>query len=322
LVDLALGTVGRAISQNRDPVLAQKTAASISNTFRQHSDALRHARQCLELDRSNAECELFAAGALDGLGQASEAEAFYLKAIELWPHQWLFYNRLGSFYFRHARYADAEKMFRSTVQTAPWNPVGYTNLAGLFLSGGRFGEAAELLETSNRLRPTGAGLSNLGTSYFYLRRYSEAAAAYEKSVQLEPNRHEWWRNLGDAYAETAQTAPKAEGCYQRALALIEEENQKLENPPRENLAAEAVYRAKLHDAAGTRRALAAAHIAPNEPALCFRKAVALELIGDRNGALQAGEEALHAGFSRTEFERAPEMQQLLRDPKYIQLKKN
>ena len=62
--------------------------------------------------------------------------------------------------FQNARenyYAESERMFHMAIETAPWNTMGYNNLAGVYLYDKRFRAAVDLLKTANRLRATATG---------------------------------------------------------------------------------------------------------------------------------------------------------------------
>jgi serine/threonine-protein kinase len=317
LIDLANRSVERAVVLNGNGVMPHLAAASLANTFRKHQQAIDESQRCLALDPAQADCLLFLAGAEDGLGRLDEAEKAYRNAIDLRPHNWLAYNRLGSFYYRHARYPEAETMFRTTIESARWNTAGYNNLAAVYLSTKRYAEAAALLKTSNGMVPNGPGLSNLGTCYFFLGRYAESAAEYEKATRLEPRRHEWWRNLGDAYAQIPESKEKAPECYRKARDLAIEQNQTA--PSRDGLVFEAVYRAKLADRGGALHALEQARITNADPPLRYREAVVKELTGDRAGALKALQEALGAGFDQSQVEQTPELAGLRADPRYLKM---
>jgi len=68
------------------------------------------------------------------------------------------------------------------------------------------------------LQPTADAQSNLGVAFYYLGLYSEAAKAMEKAVQMDPNRHDFAADLGDAYRQMGQR-DKATAAYETAIKL-------------------------------------------------------------------------------------------------------
>jgi hypothetical protein len=123
--------------------------------------------------------------------------------------------------------------------------------------------------------------------------------------------------LGDAYAKIEGAGSKSGQAYRRALELIVEQQRSA--PSRDDQATEALYRAKLGDRAGARRALEQARITKSEAALRFREARVLELAGDRDGAMEALRDAVSGGFSKNQIELAPELEGVRNDPRYSKL---
>lgn len=63
---------------------------------------------------------------------------------------------------------------------------------------GRYGDAIEILDRSIAARPTVLAYTNLGTAYFGLRRFEEAARTYEEGLKVDAKNWRLWGNLGDA----------------------------------------------------------------------------------------------------------------------------
>ena len=61
------------------------------------------------------------------LGNATQAEATYRRAIKLRPRYWASYNWLGVFYYQRAQYREAAEMFEQVVALAPDNVRGLYN---------------------------------------------------------------------------------------------------------------------------------------------------------------------------------------------------
>jgi Flp pilus assembly protein TadD len=68
-----------------------------------------------------------------------------------------------------------------------------------------------------KLSPISSTYSNLGTSYFFLKQYSNAVEMFEKAVAVNPNDTDMMVNLADAYRGSGQQ-DKARTTYQQAIA--------------------------------------------------------------------------------------------------------
>src|SRR4029077_5300949 len=164
-----------------------------------YEKALEEYRRGVELEPTNDAAHGGLAYAYEQLNQLDDAEKTFRQAIAVRPNYWATYNWLGLFYQRHARYEDAVAMYLQVVSLAPDSFTGYYNLGGVRILQGKYSEAIPLLERSLASRKTTEATSNLGTAYFQLRRYTDAAAAFEQSTQLDPQNYLIWGNLGDAY---------------------------------------------------------------------------------------------------------------------------
>lgn len=86
--------------------------------------------------------------------ELSEKEAYYIRALDLWPQYPQAHNNLGDVYERQGRYDEAIKEYEIASTLAPDAPYPY------------FG---------------------LGDVYFKLGRYEQAVVNYEKGLRIEPD---------------------------------------------------------------------------------------------------------------------------------------
>jgi tetratricopeptide (TPR) repeat protein len=184
---------------------------------------------------------------------------------------------------------------------------------------GRYAEAEQALRASLALRPNTAGFSNLATLLFMAGRYSDAAAALDEAVRLNPDDYRLWYNLGAARHWAGGRAEGARQAYAQAVALAERQ---LEVNPRD-----APLLAKLADCyamlgrpePARRRAEEALRAEPDNPGVLFRAGTAFEQLGDRPRALALLASAMQHGYSRSELERAPGLEDLRSDPRFGKL---
>jgi len=257
------------------------------------------------------------ANTYDELGDPLRAEATFQRAIRANSGYWGGYNNLGRFYLRHGQLDEAVQQFRSATALAPDNPRAHSNLGGLYLMLGRHADAQAALQRAYDLQPTAAICSNLGTAALALDQIARAVALFEQAVQLAQNDHRYRRNLGDAYARAGRL-PDARAAWTMAADLAERGLKGDGSPTPDQWATAALYRAKLQEAERARRWLASARrlARADEPGVQLKIAQALELIGDRRGALDTLARARGAGLAAAEIEQSAELAALRRDPRY------
>jgi tetratricopeptide (TPR) repeat protein/predicted Ser/Thr protein kinase len=284
-----------------------------------YEKAVDEYRRAADLEPTNDNAYGGIARAYEQLGQLDAAEKTFKQAIAARPNYWAPYNWLGIFYQRHARYDDAIAMYSHVVSLAPDSFTGYYNLGGLRILQGKYAEAIPLLQRSLEIRKTADATSNLGTAYFQLHRYADAAATFEQSTQLDPQNYVFWGNLGDAYYWAPGRRAEAAAAYAKGIALGE---QKLGVNPRDAqvLSSLGMY----HAMRGERKAAmdntdAALHLNAKSPDLLFNAGIVYQQLGDAQHALDALEKAVAAGISPAALRDTPNFEGLRANPRYLKL---
>ena len=176
-----------------------------------------------------------------------------------------------------------------------------------------------MFERSVALRPTGDGFSNLGTAYFFQRKFIESARAYEEAVKLDEKDWIVWGNLADGYHWAPGMQDQAASAYRKALSLGK---QQLQVNARDAtvLGYMAYYHAMLGERAEAqsceREALA---VAPRDPELLFNLALAHNQLGETERALEWLTKALAAGYSRATVRDTPLLDNLRTTPGFQKL---
>ena len=117
------------------------------------------------------------------------------------------------------KYGDAETALRSYLVTKPESPEALY-LLGYVLH--RENRPTDSLETytkaATRHTPTGDDLKIVGLNYVLLNDYSNAIHWLEKAVELDPKNHEAWYFLGRTYY-TRSRLSEAKAAFQKVLQL-------------------------------------------------------------------------------------------------------
>ena len=106
----------------------------------------------------------------------------------------------------------------------------------MYVAQGKYAEALDSLNKSIELRPNLEAFNNLGNAYFQLRRFSDAADAFQRGINLDDDDWLLWGNLGDLSSSGVEGATrKRSQLMRKAIALGQK---KLEvNPKDSNLLA-------------------------------------------------------------------------------------
>jgi TolB-like protein/Tfp pilus assembly protein PilF len=246
---------------------------------------------------------------LEAGGKTTEAERSYQRAITAQSRYAAAHLAYGNFLFSHGRAAEAIPFYERATQLTPDNPSAFSNLGGAHLQMGDFEKAAAAFARSLALEPRRASYSNIGTVRYYLGQYDEAAELYRKAIELAPADHRLWGNLADA--QLFGTHPdEATQSYRRALELAEGEL--AVNPKHAvNQAQAAYYAARLGEKDRARRSIAAA-LAEGEDEYQAQYYVALaELrLGDRSMAVAHARMARKLGYPGNLMRVAPELEEI------------
>ena len=275
--------------------------------------------RALQFEPTNDDAYRGLARAYERLGKLSQAEKIYRQAIELRPHYWATYSWLGAFYFSRTRYHEAGEMFSKVISLAPDSFRGYYNLGGTNIAEGRYDDAIANLEHSISIRPTSTAYSNLGTAYFYVRRFDDSARSITQSLKLNDKDHVVWMNLGDAYAWIPGKSAEAAEAYTKCISLA---NDELKIDPRDHtaLGVRAICFAMTNDRKAALADLrSVASLSSKDAELCFDAALVYNHFGETEHTLQWLEKAVAAGYSRTLARDTPVFDSLRAHPRFQKL---
>jgi tetratricopeptide (TPR) repeat protein len=291
-----------------------------TNTGR-YDDAIRQFQQALASEPSD-DAVRGLAFAFEKTGRFAEAENTFRDAIKLRPTYWANYNQLGAFYWRQGRYDEAARVFHQVIQFAPENYRGYNNLAGVYIMQGKYADAIPLLERCVAIRPNPSGFANLGSAYFFLRRFDESVRAFSQAVELNAKDFELRGNLADAQYWAPNQRPAALESYRQAIQLAEPRLQV--NPKDTNvLLSVAQYHGMLGEKQLALDYLARAQAAdPKARDLPRNAAIIYAQFGDRAQTLDQLEKFFAGGGSPVYVRSWPNFDSLNSDPRYQQLIKS
>jgi serine/threonine protein kinase/tetratricopeptide (TPR) repeat protein/TolB-like protein len=284
-----------------------------------YEDAVAQFESAVATEPTNDDAYRGLADAYERLGKPEDAEKTYRRAIALRPHYWAGYSRLGAFYYRQARYAEAASMFSQVVALTPDSIWGYFDLGATYNSQGRYADAIGVLQRSIAIRPTAGSYTNLGTAFFYLHRYDDAAGAYEQAVKLGESDYILWWNLADGYYWAPGKRAQALEAYRQAISLA---IKKLRVDPRDAYALGVL--AYCHAMLGERKPAldylqAGLKLAPKDSEMRFKAALVYNQFADTSHSLSWLKSALASGLSVAVARDTPNFDSLRSDPRFQEL---
>lgn len=292
----------------------------LENGAGNYEKAVDEFTRAIQLDPSSDAAYTGMASAYERLGKLNDAEKTYQQVINLRPRYWKGYNQLGSFYFRQAQYDKCAAMFQKVAELTPDSFRGYANLGAVYLADGKYNEAIQPLNESLRIRATAATYSNLGTAYFHLRKFAEAAKTYAEAARLGDRDYQIWGNLGEAqyFAGNRQEADKA---FRKGIELGEEQLKVNPHDP-EVYSYLANYNVMLGDRAAALKDLnQALAYGKADKEILFGAALVYNRLGETGTALEWLSKALQAGYSLTTVRESPDLDNLHSNPRYQALVK-
>ncbi len=252
------------------------------------------------------------------LNRNSEAEAAYLKAIQL-RQDWASYQWLGRFYQNQARYEDAAAQYRRAADLTPDNHRPLLGLGNACYFLGNYDGAIDAFRKANAICPTAEGYQNLGNAYLGKRQYADAISSLEQARRVNNSSYIVAGNLAKAYFWSPGGRPKGIATFREAIRLGEQELQiNSRNSDAHILLARyyAMVEQKDDALAHLKTAL---ELMPDDPEYALIAAVVCNRLGDRAGALDWLQKSKSGRYSTAEIRDDPDLSDLRDDPRFQQL---
>jgi Flp pilus assembly protein TadD len=152
-------------------------------------------------------------------GRLAEAMEYYFKALQINPDDPDVLYDLGNAYAQRGDWDNAIRSYRHALQVTPDQADLLNNLGFALVAKKQYAEAVANFEAALKLDPDSASAhNNLATVLFIQHHYNEAAQHFREATRLTPDDPQVCANLGDALVKQGQTA-EAVRCYQEALRL-------------------------------------------------------------------------------------------------------
>ncbi|MEM9293444.1 MAG: protein kinase [Acidobacteriota bacterium] len=257
-----------------------------------------------------------ARGELESARDQLEASIATLgEAVELRPEDFELHDVLGVVLWRQGDLEAAAEVFQRAIQLAPDCVPTYRNLAGVYHFLNQPAEASRWMQKALAIRPDPTLYGSLGVLYFDQGLYRESAEAFEAAIDFPNGGNDYriWANLADAYRWAPGRKDQANGAYKRAIDLLKNKGI-ADAEERSRLALMLAKRGDREQALAELGAFSEVEV--QGPSISYRLAVAWEILGKRQQALDQLEKALQQGLPRDIPQKDPELLALRSDASY------
>lgn len=309
---------GSALEHNPNLIVVHDALGKLYLRTGRTMDAERAFESALAINPNDVSALTGSADAYLNQGRQIEAEQRYRQAVGLQPGNWRTYNSLGGFLFGNGRYVEAADAYREVVMFDTKNETGWANLAASLMLAGDFADAARAFERALELQPSPQTLMNLGMMHYYLNDFEQARVNFEKAIEVGPQIHSAWSNLGDVLDRSGDSAAAAR-------AFVE-----AERLARERLAINSLdYRtitdltwivAMLDRLDEAQKLIASAReLGPMDPYVYYIDALVRLRLGETDAALGSLETAVDMGYSRAMIRAEPHLMNLRDNERFTAL---
>jgi serine/threonine-protein kinase len=254
-------------------------------------------------------------GVYQELGEYTEGIDALDKAMQHEPGSFRMHLYRGNFHYDNQEYPEAASFYELAAELNQNSFMAWSNVAASLLNAGRYEQAIPALERSLEIEDNHYGRSNLGTVFFALQRYEDAAEQYRRATDQAPGVPVYWGNLGDALQALGRSDEAVE-AYRSAVHAAR--NTVLREPLNPDALMElAVFCAHTQDEkCAIENAVAAVEMQPENAILALENARVLCILDRSEAAIDWLDRAVKLGASRGQIENYPELERLKDDPRY------
>ena len=272
--------------------------------------------RAIELNAQNGDLHRRLGMSYVASGDDAKALAAFRRAVALEPGYYRNHVELGAYHSRKAAYQEALIHFAKAAELEPLEVSGHFAMATAYASLGRFADAEKAVRTAIDIQETPAALNNLGYYLTIQGRDQEALPYFNRALRWWPERYLLWLNLGDVYRRL-HLLTDSRRSYKRMRELADAE---VTRNPRDAYvrACLALASAWLEDRSrAVSETAQALQLAPKDADVLRIAATTYEALGMREEALEVA--AAAPAEVRGELNRSPDLAELRRDSRFQML---
>ena len=129
---------------------------------------------------------------------------------------------LGLVYYNTTRYDEAEQAFKQAMKFDPNDACAYEGVGRLYYDQNRYQETIDAFTQAIKLHPRDTSYHYLGNTYNSLRRFNEALDAYQQLLKINPRYENVYADQGMSYY-WLKRYPEAAAAFRRAAELQDDD---------------------------------------------------------------------------------------------------
>ncbi|MGB6470107.1 MAG: protein kinase [Candidatus Acidiferrales bacterium] len=314
----ALAAAQQAETLNDSLPEVHNTLGSVYRATGKYAEAIAELNRAIALNPSSDDAYRRLGSVYIQSGNGAKAIEALQKAVQLNPYYWENLDHLGDAYYQLGDYGKALDAFKQVTVLEPDIDAGYENIATIYATQGQYAQSIPYYQKAIQIEPYFSTYSNLGSAYFFAKRYQDAADAFQHAVQLNPNDTQTVVNLADSFRALGQQ-DKATDTYKQSISLGFKELQT--NPQDASVMAQiALSYSKTGDAAHAESFIGRARaIDKGNVNYIYAEAEINALAGHAPQAVASLREAFEKGYPAQLAADDPELQSLHQNPDYLAL---
>lgn len=262
----------------------------------EYEKAERAIEQALALDDLTVEAKLELGLVYAAQNRMEEAEAELQSAEALAPGNWEVQQVLAGFYLAQSTHPERFQRSREHAQRAvdlrPDLAASWNNLGSANYMLNEYAQAAAAWQRSLQINPTRTAYTNTGLALYYLGDFEGAAQMQREAAALAPKDHRAWGRLADALRFGGSDPQRAVDTYAHAAELAREYLAVNDSDWR-TLGHLSVYQAQTGDLEGAQQTITRAlALSGQRSEVLYYLALVRYLDGDMEACLSALEQAV------------------------------
>jgi eukaryotic-like serine/threonine-protein kinase len=218
--DRAFASLKQAEQRNPDIAAVRFISGKINDDDGHYEQAEADFLRAIELEPKNGDAWRRLALVYEHDAQPERALTSYLKAIEVEPGYYRHYQFLGQFYFSNGNYEQAIAQYKKMADLAPDLAVSHYQIGASYFSLENYTEADREFTAAIRLQETANEVEALGVVRMYQNRDREAIPYLQRALEIGPKTSLMYLNLGTALRRSGFSR-ESRDAYQRGLDLAE-----------------------------------------------------------------------------------------------------
>jgi tetratricopeptide (TPR) repeat protein len=166
-------------------------------------------KKAVELRPDDAEANMYLAVSYMQNGQSLQGLFYAQRTVQIDPKSAAAQANLGVLLAQCQDHPAAIEAFKRALELDGRQPEVYLDLGQEYFSTQSYEQARNVLETANSLAPSAMVSERLGATYYHLRQFDKAEAAYRAALRLDPKNVAALNGLGAVLMSQVLAAPVA-----------------------------------------------------------------------------------------------------------------